>query len=90
MREVLEEGCQVDLVRASEMSLSLWPNNCFGAVLARDPALKQPPEVSWGREMHHVCAAEPFVMWIKPPPVPAVFSSCVWEQLCKVAGHKLC
>lgn len=31
VRDVFEEGCHVGLVRTHEMSLSLWPNKCFGA-----------------------------------------------------------
>lgn len=49
VRDVFEEGCHVGPVRASEMSLSLWPNECFRAVLIRDAALKQHPKGYWRR-----------------------------------------
>lgn len=83
MRDVFEEGCHVDLVRASEMSLSLWLNKYFGAVLVGNPALKQHPEVSWRRETHHICAV--LVMWVKTPS-----HYCCVLLLCMGAGHKFC
>lgn len=82
VRDVFEEGCHVNPVRACEMSLSLWPKKCFGAVLVRDPALKQHPEVSWRRQTHHICAAELFVIWVKTPSCSCcVLLSCLGAAL---------
>lgn len=64
MRDVFEEGCHVGPVRASEMSLSLWPNECFRAVLIRDAALKQHLEGYWRRETHHVYAPDLVGVWV--------------------------
>lgn len=60
VRDVFEEGCHVGPGRAREMNLSLWPNECFRAVLIRDAALKQHPEGYWRRRNHHVDSGDVF------------------------------
>lgn len=61
VRDVFEEGFHVDLVRASEMSLSLWPNKCFGA--GKEPCTEAASQgvLEKGEPPHLCCRAVGYV-----------------------------
>lgn len=68
------------------MSLSLWPNECFRAVLIRDAALKQHLEGYWRRETHHVYAPDLVGVWVNTSSCSCVLClgvalQCCWTQV---------